>query len=518
MPPRRRVCPRPFPPPTSHTISARAAAAATARAWLCAAAAPTPGPTPYPYPCPCPYPAALSARSYVTEYQLERVQRRLWLTAAFLGANGCYSLGSGVALGWAALNMLAPAAMLSLAGACGRGGAVLRSRAVCVCTAEGWVDGRQRSALRRARVRVAAAARAARPRRARPLPPLPRARAASAAEAQRHARRPPCAPPWRTPFPPGHSAGLLITRRRVPAREAAPPAAVPPPPSLRGACADARAAARAGGGGGGQRAAGRGAVVGAAGPSATAAGASPAAPTYAPASPCVQWWRLIVLLSALCAYNTILWSDWAFKRRTGAWGARPALQVVWQLVWLLLAVSATVLNAALDFVLCVLVSVALYLCFAAACAVELADAAGVLALPPPLRPADGGGGAAGGGSAGGGGGGGAADVTEECVKALLSGACGVLLFLIGAHRINRFERHSFVQQYLLWGKACAGGSASRVRTCACACAYVCVRARGESARARRRPSAARAACRRAPRASTSHGRRAPASRPAYRPL
>ena len=150
-----------------------------------------------------------------------------------------------------------------------------------------------------------------------------------------------------------------------------------------------------------------------------------------------QWWRLVVLLSALVCYNWILWSDWLVKSRGGAFASNPQLQVVWQLVWLLLAVSAVVLNAALDFVHCVLASALLYASFLTASAVELralwaqpSCAPGARGRPEGVCVA----------------------ATHELAKGALCGLCGIALFLVGAHRINRFERHSFVQQYLLWGK------------------------------------------------------------------
>lgn len=191
-----------------------------------------------------------------------------------------------------------------------------------------------------------------------------------------------------------------------------------------------------------------------------------------------QWWRLIVLCVALLCYNWILWSDWLFikSRRGGAFDRNPALGVVWQLVWLLLAVTAVVLNAALDFVHCALVSALLYASFVAACAVELCALwarsrearHGGVPLGPSLDDLHGHGGMLGA----------LADaqapattlgahappaasepsplgwegVSHEFAKAALSGLLGILLILVGAHRINRFERHSFVQQYLLWGK------------------------------------------------------------------
>jgi len=147
-----------------------------------------------------------------------------------------------------------------------------------------------------------------------------------------------------------------------------------------------------------------------------------------------QWWRLVVIITALLCYNWILWTDWLNKSRSGSYSHDPALEVVWQLVWLLLAVAAVVLNLALDFSHCALSSTLLFLSFAAACAVELH----ALWHWPSFRKKE--------------------LIwkermTHEIVKALLAAVGGVGLCLVGAHRVNRFERHSFVQQYLLWGKA-----------------------------------------------------------------
>lgn len=293
---------------------------------------------------------------YVTEYQLERVQKRLWITAVILAFNGALSQLQGLPLVWAIPHMLLPTAVLVIA-------ALLLA------------------------------------------PWAPRDEAWDTADAKA------CLPP-------------SLDGGRAPSRQSRDHG-----PFTAGYLRGPGPGATAGPSGGPRWPCGTTPSVGSLGD------AAPATGTQRQSLP-RQWWRLVVLIASVVCYNMILWSDFFRQRSAGSYQHHPALELAWQLVWLLLAASATVFNAALDFAHCVLASILLYLSFAGACAAEMADLGRItdhLHHPDDVAMYR-------------------KRVLGEIIKALLSGAVGLFLFIMGAHRINRFERHSFVQQYLLWGK------------------------------------------------------------------
>lgn len=147
------------------------------------------------------------------------------------------------------------------------------------------------------------------------------------------------------------------------------------------------------------------------------------------------WWRLIVMELAKACYVLVLCAE--LLEDVAAWNeADFVYSAMWQLLWLILAMHASGLALSLDFVY-----VAQVLC--------VQWGAYVIGAPllhlrwSKLRPEVGSGEAAGSP---------ARSATRVLAECLATATCVLLLLLLSIRRINRFERQTFVNSYVLLNK------------------------------------------------------------------